>query len=397
MAGPNNRAYATSETQMGLAIETVIGTAPAQPKFMFPVKAPKYKPDQSYIPDETLQGSMVQIYDLVQGMRYDAHGWEAPPYLDSFPILLRALLGSTDNLIAAPANTTLAAAAAAGAPTVSATASVAAGKWVTIGANATLEAHLVQSVSGAGPFTLTLAAPLVNAQANGAPVTGLTGHQFSLLNNSPIGDQPPSVSIWDGDGEQWRLLTACQLDELTIKGNATGLVSYTCSWLANPATPNVTAPTTSYTQTQTPAPWTFFALLGGSYSPTITEWEFNFKRGTKPVPALTGTTEYLQYFAGPIQTSGKLTFVEQGGSPYLNDYLTGLRQSLDCTLFDLLTGFALNLHSTRCQFKTGEIDRGKEWVEVPVEIQLLPTTTDALAGGVSPLIATVANATTTTT
>lgn len=395
MAGPNNRAFATSQTQMGLAIETVIGTPPAQPKYMFPVKSPKFNPDQMYIPDETLQGSMVQIYDLVQGMRYDAHGWEAPPYLDSFPIMLRALLGSTDNLITAPTNTTLAAAAAAGAPTVSTTASVAAGKWVTIGTAATLETHLVLSVSGAGPFTVTLVTPLINAQANGAAVTGLTGHQFSLLNNSVIGDQPPSVSIWDGDGEEWRLLTASQLDELTIKGNATGLTSYTCSWLANPATPNVAAPTTSYTQTQTPAPWTFFATLGGTYTPTIVDWEFSFKRGTKPIPALTGTVEYLQYFAGPLQATGKLVFTEQSSSPQLNQYLNGVRQALDCTLFDLITGFALNVHSTRCQFKKAEIDRSKEWVEVPVEFQLLPTTTDALAGGVSPVIATVANSITT--
>jgi len=62
---------------------------------------------------------------------------------------------------------------------------------------------------------------------------------------------------------------------------------------------------------------------------------------------------------------------------------------------DVASGYALNVHSSSALYKTGELDRGKEWVEVPIEFQLLPTTTDALAGGVSPVIATVANSTTT--
>jgi len=65
MAGPNNRAYASAQTEIGLAIETAIGTLPAEPAYMFPVKSPDYDPDQAYIPDETLQGSMVSVYDLV--------------------------------------------------------------------------------------------------------------------------------------------------------------------------------------------------------------------------------------------------------------------------------------------------------------------------------------------
>lgn len=394
--GGTGVSYPSALTEIGLAIETTKGTLPSEPLYMFPVMGPKYKPDQAYIPDETLQGVMAQVQDQVMGMRYDTHGWDAPPYLDSFPILLRGLLGSTDNKTAAGTATTLSSQATAGSVTISTAASIASGSYIQLGsaANGNLETHKTTGVSGSGPYTVTLATPTLYLQTSGSAVTPLTIHQFSLLNNANQG-QPPSISIWDGNGEEWRTMTAGQLDELTIKGNATGLNSYTCSFFCNAAVENATAPSTSYTGVQTPAPWTTTLLLGGTEVQTVLEWEFDFKRQVKPIPALTGTQAYLQYLAAPILATGKITFVEQSGSPYLNDYLTGVRQSLDFTLFDMLSGFALNLHSTTGLFITGELDRGQPEIEVPVEFQLLPTTTDALAGGKSPVIATVANTVTT--
>jgi hypothetical protein len=211
-----------------------------------------------------------------------------------------------------------------------------------------------------------------------------------------IGSQPPSFTLWDFDGEEWREMTAMQLDELTIKGNGTGLVEYTCTWMGNPATPNVVPPTISYTGKQSPAPWSFYTLLGGNsygsnYVPTVTEWEFDFKRGVKGIPALTGQQQYFSYFAGPQVATGKLTFVEQPGSPQLNAYLNALEQSFDFTIFDQVAGAALNIHSSNAQFITGELDRTGDYATTPVEFGFLPTTTDATAGGVSPCILTVAN------
>lgn len=396
MAGGTGVAYAVAQTEVGLALETTKGTPPAAPAYMFPVKGPKYKPNLTLIPDETLQGSMVSVYDMIRGLRYDQHGWDSFPYLDSFPLLVCAELGSPDTVGVAPASTTLAAAATAGATTISTTGSIAIGSYITVGSSPTLETHLATGVSGAGPYTVTLATPLLYAQISGATVGGLTTHKFSLLNNSgSLGDQPPSFTLWDNDGEQWRQMSTCQLDELTIKGNATGLVTYTVTLMGNPAVNDATAPSVSYTSVPTPAPWTLAALIGGTEIGTVVDWEFDFKRGTSPIPALTGTQEYFQYFAGPLMCTGKLTFVEQSGSPYLAEFLNGSKQSLDFTLFDLSDGAALNIHSTKAIYTTGALDRSKEYVEVPVDFQMLPTSTDATAGNVSPVAITVANSVTT--
>ena len=388
-----NYAYATPQSEIGIALETTRGTAET-PQFWVPVKGPKYDPDLMLIPDETLQGTMVQIQDMVPGLRYDKHGWDSFPYLDSFPLLVACELGSPDTVTAGAAATTLATAATAGATSVETTAAVTAGTYIVIGAVGSLETHLVKTATSASPYTATLATPLTFNQPSGAAVTSLTSHQFSLLNNAGQGDQPPSATITDFDGEEWRQLAAAQIDELTIKGNATGLVEYTCSWLANPAT-NPTPPTVSFTDTQAVPGWSSFVSIGGTLLDTAEEWEIDLKRNTKPVPALTGTQEYYMYFADTLECTGKVTFIEQSGAPQLTEYLAGTRQSLDITVNDISSGFALNIHSTNSIWKTGSIDRSKEYVSVPMEVQLLPSAADATAGGKSPLSITVANATTT--
>src|SRR5208282_5928168 len=94
----NGSVYPTAQTTVGISLEAVVGTPYAGgPTHILPVKAPKYKPDLMLIPDDTLQGSMVPTYDLVTGLRYDGHGWNAPPYLDSFPNLIACEFGSADN------------------------------------------------------------------------------------------------------------------------------------------------------------------------------------------------------------------------------------------------------------------------------------------------------------
>ena len=228
-----NNAYAVAETEIGAGIESVYGT-PVVPTYWFPARQPKYKPDLTMNPDNTLQGSMNEDYDLVPGLRYDSEEWTAFPYMDSFGLLVCALLGSTDTKTSAPTSTTLAAAAAAGATTVSATATIAIGSWIVIGSGETLETHKTTGVSGAGPYTVTLNYPLLFAQASGNAVTGLTQHEFSLLNNAQsTGNQPPSLTINDFDGEEWRAIPACVLDTLTIKGNQTGIAEYTVKFAGN--------------------------------------------------------------------------------------------------------------------------------------------------------------------
>lgn len=392
MPNPYGAAYAVAQSQMGLAIETVKGTA-VSPAYWIPYRAPKYKPDRMFLPDETLQGSMVTVYNLTPGMRYDSHGWDSYPYMDTFPLLVCAELGSPDTVTAAPASTTLSAAAVAGATTITTAASVAAGSFITFGSSSlgTVESHKVVSV--AGSYTLTLATAVVYNQPTGTAVTGLTKHVFSLLNNAGSGNQPPSFTLTDYDGDQWRQLTAAQMDKLTIKGNATALVDYTCDWYANPSvTPS--SPTASYSTFKPTPTWTTALVIGGTQATDVEDWEIDLARGTKPIPAVTGTLEYFEYFAGPIKASIKTTVVETSGAPELTSFQNGSNQTFDLFVNDVTSGAIMEIRSESMIYQTGELTRSKEYVQAELTGELLPTATDATAGGVSPLVISFGNTTT---
>ena len=385
-------AYATPSTTIGLAIETARGTLQS-PAYWFKVKAPKYKPDLTWNPDETLQGSMIKVYDLVPGMRYDAHGWDSYPYLDSFPVLLRALLGSSDTVTVAPSSTTVSSNAAAGASSIATAGSIAIGSYIVIGSGGTMETHVTTSLTGTTtPYTIGLAVPLINAQASTTVVTGLTKHQLGLLNNSPsTGNQSPTVTLTDFAGDTWRWLTASTLDSIDLKGNATGIVDYSCNWFCN-AAQSSTTPTATFTSAEALPGWTTAILIGGSPVLYWLDFEFDLKRGVKPVGALNYGQQYLSFFQDALMSTGKTTVLLQSNSPELAAYEAGTVQSFDFTTFDMRSGYALNLHSTKAQFNTTSgIDRSKEWVEVQLDFQLLPSSTDAVAGGVSSIVTTVAN------
>lgn len=390
-------AIPTPETTIGIAKETVRGTA-VPPTYFLPVMSPAYKPDRAYLPDESLQGSMVGIYDEIPGLRYDAHGWDQHLYLDSFGLLVQGVLGAPDTVTAAPASTTLTAPAAAGATTISTTATIPPGSFITIasGSPGTIETHQTTLVTGAGPYIVTLSFPLIYDQADGASVTGLTKHQFSLLNNSPsTGNQPPSFTISDFAGEtNWRQLTAAQLDGLNIQGSPEALPKAALTWFANPATVPGANPVPSYTTAESPPGWTAQLLIGGTPIAYVVSWECDLKRGVKPIPAITGTQQYWQYFAGVLASTAKFTVLEDMGQTWLTAFESGATETVDLTVYDIQSGWAINLHSSKAKITTASLDRSKEWLEVPLELVLLPTATDALAagGGVSPVVVTVANA-----
>lgn len=391
MTTPLFSAIPVPETQIGIALEEERGV-PAEPDLWLPIMGPKYKPDLQLLPDEGLRGSMVTLYDEIPGLRFDGHGWDAYPYLDTFPTFLHALLGSPDTYTVAPASTELKIEAKAGETKIETEADVAAGSYVVIGSGAgTQETVYVKEATG---LKLTLKFPLAFSHPAKATVVGLSKHEYSLLNNSPeTGNQPPSCTLTDYAGEEnWRQLAAAQLDSISLTGSAESLPKAAYNWMANKSiTP--TPPSASYSTAEAPPGWTVTAAVGGTQIGYLVDWSFDLKRGVKNVEAITGTQNYYQHFAGALDATSKITVLEDPSATWLTAYENGDTESIDITLSDVKSGFALNLHSTLAKFTSGELDRSKEWVEVPLDVQLIPSSTDALAGGVSPILATVANAT----
>jgi hypothetical protein len=92
-----NPTFASANLQwLGLATETVYGTATATPSLFVPVDTPTWKPTTASIVDSALRGSMATEHQQINGLRFDTVTFKTFLYLDSAFTILRAALGLPD-------------------------------------------------------------------------------------------------------------------------------------------------------------------------------------------------------------------------------------------------------------------------------------------------------------
>jgi hypothetical protein len=89
--------FMTANSFLGLGIENSRGIAAASPTFI-PITSPQVTPMQVFLRDEALRGSPTTVYDQVAGVRHDEYDVKGYVYADSFPILLRSILGGGDTV-----------------------------------------------------------------------------------------------------------------------------------------------------------------------------------------------------------------------------------------------------------------------------------------------------------
>src|SRR5579859_6335731 len=104
--------FMVANSFLNLGVEATRGTLSTALKTV-PVMSPQVTATQKWLRDEGLRGSPGLVYDEVLGPRFDAYDAKGYVFSDTFPILMRALLGSTDTTVAAPGATTLSASAIA--------------------------------------------------------------------------------------------------------------------------------------------------------------------------------------------------------------------------------------------------------------------------------------------
>ncbi|MEM0142426.1 MAG: hypothetical protein QXL94_00530 [Candidatus Parvarchaeum sp.] len=175
-------------------------------------------------------------------------------------------------------------------------------------------------------------------------------------------------------------MTACQLETLSLKGSGNDLATYEVSWAGNPASTDVTGPSTSYTGDHAAPSWSTEILINNNPVTTAIDWSLEFNRAVTPIPALTGTQEYLEYFSQSLDISGKFTFVEQAGSPYLSAFLGGSQATIDIRCYDIFSGNLLRWHASTVFYTTGSLERGSEYVQVPISFNPIPSTLDSVPG-----------------
>lgn len=213
-------------------------------------------------------------------------------------------------------------------------------------------------------------------------------HTISLFNSLAVGGdvQPISYTLTDFYAVDVRSYPGCQFSDFSLKFNADGMLEYdakTTGFLSEV----VAAPNPSFS-TILPTPvWRGTVSIGGSAVSTAMTGNIDMKRPATPIYGISNTQDPYQVFLGPLEVTGKITFVMDNDSELLNF----LNNSQPALVFNWAYGAgasAVQIQATLTKgaYTTGVIERGEDFVQVSVDFNAQANTTDdGASGGFSPI------------
>jgi hypothetical protein len=220
-------------------------------------------------------------------------------------------------------------------------------------------------------------------------------HTISLFNSLASGGdvQPISYTLTDFYAVDVRSYPGCQFSDFSLKFNADGMLEYdtkTTGW----ASEVVSDPTPTFS-TVLPTPvWRGTVSIGGSTVATAMTGNIDMKRPATPIYGISNTQDPYQVFLGPLEVTGKITFVMEDDSQLLNF----LNNSQPALVFNWAYGAgasAVQIQATLTKgaYTTGVIERGEDFVQVSVDFNAQANTTDdGASGGFSPIKWVIQNA-----
>lgn len=240
----------------------------------------------------------------------------------------------------------------------------------------------------------------VFADQIGYPLAGIMGavattgasapftHTISLANSlaAATNTQPISYTITDFYAVAVRYYPGQQFSDFSLKFNADGLLEYdakTTGWISS----TTTAPTPSFS-TLLPTPvWQGTVSIGGSSVSNAMTGNIDLKRAVTPIYGISGTQNPFQVFLGPLEVTGKITFIMEADTE-LTRYLTNTQPAIVLNWAAGTGASATQIQATLTKgaYVAAAYDRGSDFVQITVDINAQSNTTDAGAsGGFSPI------------
>jgi hypothetical protein len=220
-------------------------------------------------------------------------------------------------------------------------------------------------------------------------------HTISLFNSltSNVDVQPISYTLTDFYAVDVRSYPGCQFSDFSLKFNADGMLEYDTKTTGFQS--ELVADPTPTFSTVLPTPvWRGTVSIGGSTVATAMTGNIDMKRPATPIYGISNTQDPYQVFLGPLETTGKITFVMEDDSQLLNF----LNNSQPALVFNWAYGAgasAVQIQATLTKgaYTTGVIERGEDFVQVSVDFNAQANTTDdGASGGFSPIKWVIQNA-----
>lgn len=208
-------------------------------------------------------------------------------------------------------------------------------------------------------------------------------HTVSLLNDFTVGGdaQPLSYTLTDFYAAENREYAGMQFHDFSLKFNADGMLEYDAKatgWSS--ATSAATSPSFS---TVLPTPvWQGTVSIGGSAVAYSMSGNIDMSRPVTPVYGIAQTQDPYQVFVGPLETTGKITFIMENDDELVR-YLTNTQPAivLNWAYGAGATAVQIQATVTKGAYVAAAIERGQDFVQVTVDINAQGNTTDAGSSG----------------
>jgi hypothetical protein len=213
-------------------------------------------------------------------------------------------------------------------------------------------------------------------------------HTISLFNSltSNVDVQPISYTLTDFYAVDVRSYPGCQFSDFSLKFNADGMLEYDTKSTGFQS--ELVADPTPTFSTVLPTPvWRGTVSIGGSTVSTAMSGNIDMTRPATPIYGISNTQDPYQVFLGPLEVTGKITFVMEDDSQLLN-FLNNTQPAL---VFNWAYGAGaasvqIQATLTKGAYTTGVIERGEDFVQVTVDINAQANTTDdGASGGFAPI------------
>jgi hypothetical protein len=208
-------------------------------------------------------------------------------------------------------------------------------------------------------------------------------HTISLKNSASAAadDQPISYTLTDFYAAAVRAYPGQQFSDFSLKFNADGLLEYdvkATGWISASAS----TPTPSFS-TILPTPvWQGAVTIGGSTVATGMTGNIDLKRNVTPVYGIGATQNPFNVFLGPLETTGKITFIMEDNTE-LTRYLTNTQPIIVLNWAYGAGAAAVQIQATitKGAYTAAVIERGDDFVKVTVDLNAQGNTTDAGSSG----------------
>jgi hypothetical protein len=213
-------------------------------------------------------------------------------------------------------------------------------------------------------------------------------HTISLFNSltSNVDVQPISYTLTDFYAVDVRSYPGCQFSDFSLKFNADGMLEYDTKTTGY-ASELVSDPTPTFS-TVLPTPvWRGTVSIGGSAVTTAMSGNIDMKRPATPIYGISNTQNPYQVFLGPLEVTGKITFVMENDSQLLN-FLNNSQPAIVLNWAYGAGAAAVQIQATitKGAYTAGVIERGEDFVQVTIDLNGQSNTTDAgSSGGYSPI------------